>query len=196
MPRGGGGGLTCPWRAPTGPAAGWGPPSGPGTLWSAAPADPPSASRSSLHSPSHSPPSSVEQKQSMLGVCLHLLIALCTLCVCVCYLDVFCQAVLCMRVFRHLQEDSCSSSLRSQHKTLFHLRLIRGLLVWFISESLRSCQLRARCVSHDTQQDTQQEDDDVRDAESTLINYWWINGLTSLGNICTCWFSLLLLVIS
>ena len=84
MPRGGGGGLTCPWRAPTGPAAGWGPPSGPGTLWSAAPADPPSASRSSLHSPSHSPPSSVEQKQSMLGVCLHLLIALCTLCVCVC----------------------------------------------------------------------------------------------------------------
>lgn len=75
--------LTCPWRAPTGPAAGWGPPSGPGTLWSAAPAGPPSASTSSLRSPSRSPPSSEEQQQSMLGVCLHFLITQCTVCVCV-----------------------------------------------------------------------------------------------------------------
>lgn len=56
--------LTCPWRAPTSPATGWGPRSGPGMLWWAEPAGLPSASASSLHSPSHSPKSSKGQSKA------------------------------------------------------------------------------------------------------------------------------------
>ena len=59
---------TCPWPALTGPAAGWGLRSGPGMLWWAEPAGLPSASASSLHSPSRSPLSS--EWESMQSVCI------------------------------------------------------------------------------------------------------------------------------
>lgn len=94
--------LTCPWRVRRGPAAGWGPRSGQGTLWLAALAGPPSASVSCLHLLSRFRPPSVKE-QCMLGVCLHFLVTQCSM---LFYLDVVCQAELCVRVFRHLQDES------------------------------------------------------------------------------------------
>lgn len=163
MPRGGGGSgggvLTCPWRAPTGPAAGWGPPSGPGRLWWAAPADPPSASRSSPRSPSRSPPSSVEPKQSMLGVCLYLLITLCTVCVCV-LPGCFPSGRTLREGFQTPAGGFMSSSLRSPAtQNMISSWTDQEIISLIVSSELH--------VSAATRPDSQQEDD-AWDAGSTL----------------------------